>query len=63
VVLAYRVQKLLLSEGGNMSAKPFSEGAYFVDKEKERTAVFDAELEEFEKVEGVEEIEGEEYEI
>ena len=51
-----------------MSAKPFTEGAYFGDEEKERTVVFDAEpeeldTEEFEKVKGVGEIDGEEYGI
>jgi hypothetical protein len=66
VVLAYRVQKLLLVEGGKVSAKPFTEGAYFGDEEKARTVVFDAELEDidtedFEQVEDVGEIEGEEY--
>jgi hypothetical protein len=66
VVLAYRVQKLLLVEDGKVSPNSFTEGAYFGDEEKESTVVLDAELEDintedFEQVDGVGEVEREEY--
>ena len=63
VVLAYRVQKLLLSESGKMTATPHSDGAYFGEEEKRLTVEFDAELDEldiedFEGLEAVGEFDG-----
>jgi hypothetical protein len=66
VVLAYRVQKLSLTKAGKMSAKGYTDGAYFGKEEKEVTVQFYAELEDFdmdnlERVNSVGEIEGEKY--
>ncbi|CAO2657893.1 Nn.00g071530.m01.CDS01 [Neocucurbitaria sp. VM-36] len=63
VVLAYRVQKLVLSEGGTMTATPHTDGAYFGEEGSAITVNFDAELDEydvedFESVEVVGEFDG-----
>jgi hypothetical protein len=67
VVLAYRVQKLAMLESGKMKATAHTEGAYFgADGEGELMMESDVELDEvdtedFERVDGVEEVDGVEY--
>jgi hypothetical protein len=67
VVLAYRVQKLLLSEDGEIKNQQHTTGAYFSDDVEKMTMQFDAEFadfdtEDFEKVEDIEE-DGEQYSL
>lgn len=65
VVLAYRVQKLLLSEAGKVSAKSYTDGAYFGDVDALMLEVKLDDLDEydvadFDKVEVIDEIDGKE---